>query len=191
MLSHHKSLTDTHICDILYIRKYGCQGLSQNSLKFEKKVLEIGKERKMKRYTILVDETKTAEELAAEGKYDFFPRLRPDFFPRPIGGKREKREVSLFPCERWRPRKVVEMEMVRVGYRMGTVHELLSLGIAEPVLQMQSPIISLGNVFCLWLSNRGKPTVCSWPGGRSLHLEESSLIFDWPAEAYFIGSRLP
>jgi len=30
-------LTDAHICDTLYIRKYGCQGLSQNSLKFEKK----------------------------------------------------------------------------------------------------------------------------------------------------------
>src|SRR3989344_4690898 len=45
MLSHHKSLTDAYICDILYIRKYGCQELSQNSLKFEKKkVLEMGGE---------------------------------------------------------------------------------------------------------------------------------------------------
>ncbi|OGD70184.1 hypothetical protein A3I18_00960 [Candidatus Campbellbacteria bacterium RIFCSPLOWO2_02_FULL_35_11] len=138
----------------------------------------MSKERNMKKYMILVDETKAVEELVTEGMYDqSSDDVTSVNFPQP-NPKREERETALFHSG---------AEMDKAGYWPGTIHDLLGFGIAQPDLQREFSIIALGSVCLLYGNRRYVAGLCEVAGGRRISL----VCFDttWGARCRFLGVR--
>ncbi|MCG2695058.1 hypothetical protein L6261_03190, partial [Candidatus Parcubacteria bacterium] len=77
-------------------------------------------------------------------------------------------------------------EMDKVGYRPATIWELLALGIAQPNLQMEFPIIALGSL-CVLGGERRVAGLYRDAVGRSLYLGWFGR--DWRDDCRFAGVR--
>jgi len=138
-------------------------------------------------FTVLVDETKTVEELVKEGDYDWSNgNVTSKNFPQPLNQKQEDREVVLFHFGKQMTSEQVVAEMDKVGYRPGTVHEILGLGIARPDLQREFPIIALGST-CVLDGNRPVAYLYRYADKRYLRLYWFDR--DWYGYCRFAGVR--
>ena len=133
--------------------------------------------------TVLVDETKTVEELISEGKYDWSnDNITSKNFPLPEDGKIEKREVRLFHFEKMMTSEEAIAEMDKEGYRPATIWELLGLG----RLQREFPVIVLGSV-CVVDGRRHVAYLYVLDGRHSLSLRWFD--FGWGDYCCFVGVR--
>ncbi|MCG2694619.1 hypothetical protein L6261_00860, partial [Candidatus Parcubacteria bacterium] len=106
----------------------------------------------------------------AEGKYDWSNSdVTSKNFPRSENGTKGEREVALFHFNKTMTSEQVIAEMDKVGYRPATIWELLGLGIAQPNLQREFPIIALGSV-CVLDGLRLVAILCRYAVGRYLSL---------------------
>ncbi|MCG2694907.1 hypothetical protein L6261_02375 [Candidatus Parcubacteria bacterium] len=136
-------------------------------------------------FTFLVDETKTVEELVAEGKYNWSNSdVTSKNFPRPENGTKTEKEIALFYFNKTMTSEQVIAEMDKVGYRPATIWELLALGIAQPNLQMEFPIIALGSI-CVLGGERHVAGLCRDAVVRNLPLGWFDL--DWHVHCRFAG----
>ena len=137
--------------------------------------------------TITVDETKTVEDLTAEGKYKWSNSdVTSEKFPRPENGTRSERKIALFHFGKEMTSEQVIAEMDKEGFRQATIHELLALGIAQPELQKDFPIISLGSV-CVLNGRRLVAILYENAGYRGLRLSWFDL--GWSGHCRFVGVR--
>jgi len=121
-------------------------------------------------FTVLIDETRTVEELTAEGKYDWSNRnVTSKNFPRSKGGTGMEKDIALFHFRKTMTSEQVIAEMEKENYRPATCQELLALGIAQQELQRDFPIIALGSV-CVLDGNRCVAVLYGGAVGRSLRL---------------------
>ena len=138
-------------------------------------------------FTILVDETKTVEELVVEGNYDWSDsNVTSKNFPRSEEGTKDKKEVALFHFNKTMTSEDVIAEMKKDGYRPATIFELLALGVTQPELQRGFPIIALGSD-CTLDGSRPVACLCGSAGVRDLYL--SWLGLDWSDRCRFVGLR--
>jgi len=138
-------------------------------------------------FTILVDETKTVEELVVEGNYDWSDsNVTSKNFPRSEEGTKDKKEVALFHFNKTMTSEDVIAEMKKDGYRPATIFELLALGVTQPELQRGFPIIALGSD-CTFDGSRHVAYLYESAGGRNLHL--LWLDNDWNDYCRFVGLR--
>ena len=138
-------------------------------------------------FTILVDETKTVEELVVEGNYDWSDsNVTSKNFPRSEEGTKDKKEVALFHFNKTMTSEDVIAEMKKDGYRPATIFELLALGVTQPELQRGFPIIALGSD-CTFDGSRHVAYLYESAGGRNLHL--LWLDNDWNDNCRFVGLR--
>ena len=138
-------------------------------------------------FTILVDETKTVEELVVEGNYDWSnSNVTSKNFPRSEEGTKDKKEVALFHFNKTMTSEDVIAEMKKDGYRPATIFELLALGVTQPELQRGFPIIALGSD-CTLDGGRHVADLYGVAGGRGLGL--GWLGGDWSVGCRFVGLR--
>ena len=138
--------------------------------------------------TILVDETMTVEEAVKAGKFDWSnENITSSKFPKPRGGKKEKRETSVFHFKKGMSSEVVIAEMDKAGFRPGTIWDLLALAVEKPDMQRGLPIVALGSD-CELDGSRYVAYLCGGPGYRKLSL---SCCFDlgWDDYYRFLGVR--
>ncbi|KKP74533.1 MAG: hypothetical protein UR79_C0004G0022 [Candidatus Campbellbacteria bacterium GW2011_GWD1_35_49] len=134
-----------------------------------------------------VDETKTVEELVTEGKYDWSnSNVTSSNFPQPANPKTKERVIVLFHFGKEMTSEQVIAEMDKAGYRPGIIHELLALGIVQPDLQREFPIIALGSV-CLLDGDSDVAVLREGAGGRSLSLVWFGYV--WGDGCRFLGVR--
>lgn len=137
-------------------------------------------------FTVLVDETKTVEELVREGKFNWSNSdITSKNFPK-HGGKTEKREISLFHFNKTMTSDQVIDEMDKAGYRPATIWELLCLAVAQPNIQREFPVIALGSV-CVIGGNRHVADLCRLAGWRYLDLLWFGHV--WNDRCRFAGVR--
>lgn len=121
-------------------------------------------------FTVSADEAKTVEELTVEGKYGWSnSNITSKNFPRPESGTKTEKDVVLFHFGKTMTSEQVISEMEQEGYRPVTIHELLALGITEPNLQREFPILALGSV-CVLGGDRHVAFLCEDAGDRYLCL---------------------
>jgi len=138
-------------------------------------------------FTILVDETKTVEELVVEGNYDWSDsNVTSKNFPRSEEGTKDKKEVALFHFNKTMTSEDVIAEMKKDGYRPATIFELLALGVTQPELQRGFPIIALGSD-CTLVGGRRVAYLYEDADGRGLDL--GWLGSDWGDGCRFVGLR--
>ncbi|MFC1623604.1 hypothetical protein ACFL05_00595 [Patescibacteria group bacterium] len=138
-------------------------------------------------FTILVDETKTVEELVKEGKFDWSnDDIISKNFPQPEGGAKSEKEIALFHFNKTMTSDDVIAEMDKDGYRPATIWELLGLGIIQPDLQREFPIIALGSV-CVLLGGRRVAGLYRHAGERPLDL--GWFVDSWSDFCRFAGVR--
>ncbi len=136
---------------------------------------------------VLVDETKTVEQLTADGEYDWSnDGITSKNFPLPEEGKIEEREISLFHFNQTMTSGEVTTEMDKEGFRPATIHELLGLGISQSDFQREFPIIALDSV-CFVGSRRHVTELYGIDDERGLGLRWFGL--DWNDYYRFAGVR--
>ncbi len=98
-------------------------------------------------YTILVDETKTVEELVADGKFDWSnDNIISKNFPKPENGTKSEKDMAIFNFGENISSENAIAKMDTEGYRPATIWELLAFAKKHPELQRQFPIVALGSV---------------------------------------------
>jgi hypothetical protein len=138
-------------------------------------------------FTVMVDETKTVEQLTAEGKCNRSnSNVTSKNFPKPLNPKQEDREIVLFHFGKQMTSEQVVAEMDKVGYRPGTVHEILGLGIARPDLKREFPIIALGST-CVLSCHVANLYWSADKRNLNLYLFDD----DWGGNCRFAGVRKP
>lgn len=121
-------------------------------------------------FTVLVDETKTVEELTTEGKYHGSNSdVTSKNFPRPENGTKTEKDIVLFHFGKEMTSEQVIAEMDKEGCRPAIAHELLALGISQQDLQREFPIIALGSV-CVLVDLRCVAVLDEFAGNRKLNL---------------------
>lgn len=139
-------------------------------------------------FTITIDETKMVEELTIEGKYNWSNSyITSENFPRPEDGTKAEKNIVLFHFEKEMTSEQVIAEMEKEGYRPATTHELLALGIAEPKLQSEFPIIALGSV-CVLCGGGRVALLNGCVSKRGLDLD--GFDCDWGDCRRFAGAKL-
>jgi hypothetical protein len=115
-------------------------------------------------FTVLVDETKTIEELLASdnsnGGSGDLKLITSENFPKPINGKKLNKEIVLFRFYNSMSFKAIVAEMDKEGYKPATVWDLFGLAIKKPHLQKLFDIVALGSVH----QHRGDSNVISLAG---------------------------
>jgi len=143
---------------------------------------------KRQTFKVLVDYTKSLEQMIKAGKYDLVNNdITSDHFHITGSGQKEV-EITLFHFNRGISSDGAIAEMKKAGYRPALVEELLVLGAAEKELQKQFPIVALGSV-CRSSPDGYRNMPClSWAGGgRGLGL---NLFGDgWPEDWRFSAVR--
>ncbi len=111
------------------------------------KVADLIVTTKRQAFKVLVDCTKSLAEMVSAGKYNWVNNdITQDHFP--ISGQDQKEvEVILFHFNRAISSEDAISEMGKVGFRPATIEELLALGVSQPELQKQFPIVALGSVW--------------------------------------------
>lgn len=98
-------------------------------------------------YPVTVDNDQTLEQMGATGRYDWqHPAINNEHFPLTGTGKvAVNLELIHFNCDINANHALKEIDAR--GYRLATIAELLALGVSQPELQRQFPIIALGSVW--------------------------------------------
>ncbi len=136
---------------------------------------------------LTVDETKTVEDLVTEGKYDWSnSNVTSENFSCPENGTKIEKNIVLFHFGKEMTSEQVIAKMDKAGYRPGIIHELLALGIVQPDLQREFPIIALGSV-CLLDGDLVVVDLVESAGERGLGL--ALFVHDWTAKCRFLGVR--
>ena len=103
-------------------------------------------------FKVLVDYTKPLKEMIVAGKYDWVNGdITQERFPIKGTGQKEV-EVTLFHFNKTITSDQVISEMDKAGYRPARLEELLALGVSQPELQKQFPVVAVGSV---WRRNPG------------------------------------
>jgi hypothetical protein len=140
-------------------------------------------------FTVLVDETKTVENLFLEGKFksgSWSSAFNSKNFPCPSDGGISEKEVVLFHFEKDMTSDEVIAEMDKHYCRPATIQEFLSLVVAQPnIHKLGFSIITLGSrslapekTFPFFNEN--------WEGCRSLFQASAPVWYD---KYRFVGVR--
>lgn len=134
---------------------------------------------KIPSYRVSVNYDQTIEQLVMDGKYDWFSKdVTSGHFPSNEKGVAEVL-VYLVNFNRDISSEDAVKELDRQGLRPATLKELLALGIAQPDLQRNNPIVALGST---WRDSIGDVRVPFLGGGgsrRRLYL--LWWLGDWPS----------
>jgi len=138
--------------------------------------------------TVMVDETKTVDELVKACKFDWVNGdINSVNFPNPAGGTTGDQELALFHFDKTMSSNGVSADMEREGCEPATIWDLLALAQKEPDLQRQFLIVALKSV---WRdSGRRRYVSCLYGRalGRRLHLYY--LDGDWDDNYRFLARR--
>lgn len=121
-------------------------------------------------YKVSVNYDQTVEQFIKAGKYDWFnDDVTSLHFPsneKDVAGVL----VYLVNFNRDISSEDAVRELDRQGLRPATLKELLALGVAQPDLQRNNPIVALGSTWCSSAGNLVVPFLGSSEGGRFLSL---------------------
>jgi hypothetical protein len=138
--------------------------------------------------TVLVDETKTVDELAKVCKFDWVNNnITSANFPNPADGTTGNQELALFHFGKTMSSDAVISEMNKEGYEPATIWDLLGLAQKEPNLQRQFPIVALKSFWQGPHRYRYVPDLCGDADVRSLSLYY--LYGDWDDDYRFLARR--
>ena len=138
--------------------------------------------------TVLVDETKTVDELVKACKFDWVnDNITSANFPNPADGTTGNQELALFHFGKTMSFDAVISEMNKDGYEPATIWDLLGLAQKEQNLQRQFPIVALKSVWQDPGLYRLVPFLCSGADGRSLRL--GCLGGGWLGGSRFLARR--
>jgi len=138
--------------------------------------------------TVLVDETKTVDELVKACKFDWVnDNITSANFPNPADGTTGNQELALFHFGKTMSFDAVISEMNKDGYEPATIWDLLGLAQKEPNLQRQFPIVALKSVWQGPSLSRGVPYLYSRADDRFLDLHY--LGGDWCDCYRFLARR--
>jgi len=139
-------------------------------------------------FMILVDETKSVEELVKDGKFDWSnDNITSQNFPKPASGQKSKRKVVLFHFNKNMSSEAVIAEMDKASCEPATIWDLLGLAAKEPDLQREFPIVALKSVWRHPDGNLSVPALYCYAGGRILYLD--CFEFGWREDYRFLGRR--
>jgi len=139
-------------------------------------------------YKVAVDYGQSLAEMIKAGNYDWVNNdITQEHFPVSGQGKQQDIEVALFHFNKVMKSDQVIARMRKEGYRPATIAELLALGVSQPELQKQFPIIALGSVWRFPDGGRLVPCLGWLSGERSLGL--GCLGGDWLVGCRFVGLR--
>jgi len=138
--------------------------------------------------TVLVDETKTVDELVKACKFDWAnSNINSVNFPNPAGGTTGDQELALFYFSKTMSSDAVSADMDKEGYEPATIWDLLALAQKEPNLQRQFPIIAMKSV---WRdSDRRRCVPCLYGGAPGRGLSLSYLDDVWSDGCRFLARR--
>lgn len=141
----------------------------------------------IKEFSLIIDYTKTLEQLISEGKYGKnHPEINDKNFPISLEMTGKKMEISgkLFHFNRSISSDDVIFEMDKAGFRQATIRELLALGALFPDLQRQFTIVALNSY---WRNNK-EHWVTSLRGNDSERWVGSARG-KWSDSCLFLGVR--
>ncbi|OGD68521.1 hypothetical protein A2996_01125 [Candidatus Campbellbacteria bacterium RIFCSPLOWO2_01_FULL_34_15] len=169
--------------------KLGGMGVVMSVLRGTSRVIVTTVSYIVSTFIVAVDETKTVEELVTEGVYDAVEAgVTSENFPRPLFGMKVKKDVILFNFGKRINSEQVIAEMSKEGCRPANTHELLALGIAQPELGKEFPVISIGSVCCLD-GHRYAVRICGGPEVRHIGMSCVDTEGDWLDICQFAGVR--
>lgn len=137
---------------------------------------------------LIVDYTKSVEQAIAEGSYDRrHYGISVESFPisSKVYGKKFEVSARLFHFDRDIMSKEVITEMDKVGFRPGTLMDLLALGTQYSEMQRTFPIAAVGSVWRYGLLIRCVP--CLKVEGSSRELSLDYFVNNWDARWHFLG----
>ncbi len=138
--------------------------------------------------TVLVDETKTVDELVKVGKFDWLNNnITSANFPNPAGGTTGNQELALFHFGKAMSSDAASAEMDKEGYEPATIWDLLAFAKKEPNLQRQFPIVALKSIWRDPGRGRLVPYLCGDAVDRRLDLD--CLGVDWGDRYRFLARR--
>jgi len=138
-------------------------------------------------YSLTIDHDQTLAQMVAAAGYDAVNSdITAGHFSVKGEGKCEV-EVTLFHFDQVMTSKEVIAELDRVGYRPGKIEELLVLGVEQPEVQRQFPVIALGSGWRHPCGRRCVPFLSVWRGRRLLGLVWFGR--GWPALCRFLAVR--
>ena len=138
--------------------------------------------------TVLVDETKTVDELAKVCKFDWVDdNITSANFPNPADGTTGNQKLALFHFGKTISSDAVISEMNKEGYESATIWDLLGLAQKEQNLQRQFPIVALKSFWQVPGRNRRVPCLYGRADGRYLRLDY--LLADWSGHYRFLARR--
>ena len=136
---------------------------------------------------VIVDYSKSLQEMIAAGAYDYVnSNITAENFP--VNGEgQQEHDLVLFHFARRIPSDDAIAEMERAGYEPGDIADLLALGADQPELQRQFPIVALKSVWRGPFGSRYVPCLCRDGAGRRLDLDD--FAGDWNGGCRFLARR--
>lgn len=139
-------------------------------------------------FTLLVDETKSVDELVKAGEFDWVNiNITSTNFPNLASDKIDEQELPLFYFSKTMSSDAVIAEMDKKGCEPATIWDLLSFAKKEPDLQRKFPIVALKSVWRDSDGDRSVPFLYSDAGGRGLSVYY--LGGDWRGYYRFLARR--
>ena len=138
--------------------------------------------------TLLIDETKSVDELVKAGEFDWVSdNITSANFPNPANGTAGNHELALFHFGKTMSSDAVKAEMDKEGYEPANAWDLLAFAKKEPNLQRQFPTVALKNVWQDPDRYRRVPYLYGSAGDR--HLDLDCLDVDWGGRCRFLARR--
>jgi hypothetical protein len=140
-------------------------------------------------HELLADWGSSIADLLKEGKYDWVnDSLNDANFPATEHDQgKEKKAMALFHFNRNISSEDAIAGMKAEGYRLATVREMLVFGIKHPKLQLEFPIVALGQVVELYGYRRVGVLYGNVAGRRA---DLSDFADDWSARYRFLAVRI-
>jgi hypothetical protein len=155
----------------------------------EKTVGKIKKINRKDQFYLIVDYSKSLEQMIEEGKYNLVMKDidSSNFFsPIQLSGRKMRILVKLFSFDRNFSTKEIISEMIRQQYRVAIFPELLALGKQFPNWQKSNPIVALGSIWKNYFAGHCCPYLTSNKEGREVNLTTFRKKF-WDSQIYFMG----